>query len=140
MITSGEQRRAGRDYLFRATPEECLNSATAYFSAREYEIEIRTENSVSMFRHSLTSGIAFIIVIMALFTFGLALLALLVFYLIKTRATIVATPAEEGLSRVAITWSNEDAKKIVEAWIAEEWGSKARPWGPRPRDSSSGTT
>jgi hypothetical protein len=49
---------AGRDYLFRASPEECLNSATNYLSSKGYEVEIRTENQVSTTRHSITSGIA----------------------------------------------------------------------------------
>ena len=126
------QMKAGADYLFSATPTECLNSAMSYLSDKGYEIETRTENQVSMSRHSVTSGWACMSLIMALFTFGLALLLVLALYFIKRRATVVAMPDEEGLSRVTITWSNDEAKKVLDAWIAEEWGDRARPAGLRP--------
>ncbi len=127
-----DQMKAGAAYLFRASPEDCLNSAMSYLSDKGYEIETRTESQVSMSRHSITSGMACLTLVVSLFTIGLALLVILALYFIKRRATVVALPAEEGLSRVAITWSNDAAKKVLEAWIAEEWGDRARPAGPRP--------
>jgi hypothetical protein len=119
--------RTGADYLFNSSPEECLNSAMSYLSNQGYEIETRTENQVTMSRPSNTPGMTCFLLIMSLFTFGVALLLLLVLYLIKRRATVVAMPAEEGLSRVTITWSNDYAKKALEAWIAAEWRDRARP-------------
>jgi hypothetical protein len=124
--------KAGADYLFSATPTECLNSATSYLSDKGYEIETRTEYQVSVSRHSVTFGWACLSLIMSLYTFGLALLFILALYFIKRRATVVALPDEEGLSRVTITWSNDAAKKVLEAWIAEKWGVRARPAGLTP--------
>jgi hypothetical protein len=126
-MAAQNQMRAGADYLFNASPEECLNSAMSYLSNQGYEIETRTENQVTMSRHSITTGFTCLVLIVSVFTLGAALLAFLVAYLIKRRATVVAMPAEEGLSRVTITWSNDYAKKALEAWIAAEWGERARP-------------
>src|SRR5215218_9005602 len=122
----GDQGLGGTDFLFCGSPAECLNSATSYLASQGFEIEMRSETQVSMSRHSLTSGMGCFLPIMSLFTFGAALLA---FYLIKRRVTVVAVPAEENFSRVTVTWSNEEAKKALDAWIAEELGTRARPWG-----------
>jgi large subunit ribosomal protein L7/L12 len=124
----GDQALGGTDFLYRGSPAECLNSATSYLAGQGYEIEMRSETQVSMSRHSLTSGMGWLLFIMSLFTFGLALLALLALYLIKRRVTVVAVPAEEDSSRVTVTWSNEVAKKALDAWIAEELGTRARAW------------
>jgi large subunit ribosomal protein L7/L12 len=125
----GAQGLGGTDFLFRGSPAECLNSATSYLAGQGYEIEMRSETQVSMSRHSVTSGWGCFLLIMSLFRFGAALLALLALYFIKRRVTVVAMPAEEITSRVTVTWSNEEAKKVLDAWVAEELGSRARPWG-----------
>jgi large subunit ribosomal protein L7/L12 len=125
----GAQGLGGNDFLFRGSPTECLNSATSYLAGQGYEIEMRSETQVSMSRHSVTSGMGCFLLIMSLFTFGAALLGLLALYLIKRRVTVVAMSAEGNSSRVTVTWSNEEARKVLGAWVTEELGSRARPWG-----------
>src|SRR5918999_3580530 len=116
LLADEVQPAAGAKYLVRGTPEACLDSATSYLADKGYEIEMRNENQVSMFRHSLTPGIGCFLFIMSLFTFGAALLVMLALYWIKRRATVVALPFEDGLSRVTVTWSNAYAKKALDAW------------------------
>jgi hypothetical protein len=125
------QHSSGAEYLVRGTPEECLNSATSYLSDRSYEIDVRTETQVTMSRPSLTPGWGFFFLIMGLFTFGAALLGILAMYWIKRRVTVVALPSNDDLSQVTVSWSNDEARKVVEGWVREELGTRARPAGPR---------
>ena len=43
-------KTTGAEYLFRGSPEECLDSAMAYLQNKGYQIETRIENQVSMSR------------------------------------------------------------------------------------------
>jgi hypothetical protein len=117
-------KTTGAEYLFRGSPEECLDGATAYLQNKGYQIETRIENQVSMSRPILTRRWGCFLLIMSLFTFGAALLAIPAMYFIKRRVTMIAMPTEGGLCKVCITWSNNGAKKDLEALITE-WGDKA---------------
>jgi hypothetical protein len=116
-------KTTGAEYLFRGSPEECLDSAMAYLRNKGYQIETRIENQVSMSRPVLTRRWGCFLLIMSLITFGAALLAILAMYFIKRRVTMIAMPSGGELSKVSITWSNNKAKKDLEALIAE-WGDK----------------
>jgi hypothetical protein len=117
-------KTTGAEYLFRGSPEECLDSAMAYLQNKGYQIETRVENQVSMSRPILTRRWGCFLLIMSLFTFGAALLAIPAMYFIKRRVTMIAMPSEGELCKVSITWSNNGAKKDLEALITE-WGDKA---------------
>src|SRR5215203_146167 len=117
-------KTTGAEYLFRGSPEECLDSAMAYLQNKGYQIETRVENQVSMSRPILTRRWGCFLLIMSLFTFGAALLAIPAMYFIKRRVTMIAMPSEGELCKVSITWSNNKAKKDLEALIAE-WDDKA---------------
>jgi hypothetical protein len=117
-------KTTGAEYLFRGSPEECLDSAMAYLRNKGYQIETRIENQVSMSRPILTRRWGCFVLIISLITFGAALLAIPAMYFIKRRVTMIAMPTEGGLSKVCITWSNKRAKKDLEALIAE-WGDMA---------------
>ena len=117
-------KTTGAEYLFRGSPEECLDSAMAYLQNKGYQIETRIENQVSMSRPIFTRRWGCFLLIMSLFTFGAALLAIPAMYFIKLRVTMIAMPTEGELCKVSITWSNNGAKKDLEALITE-WGDKA---------------
>jgi hypothetical protein len=117
-------KTTGAEYLFRGSPEECLDGAMAYLRNKGYQLETRIENQVSMSRPILTRRWGCFLLIMSLFTFGAALLAIPAMYFIKRRVTMIAMPTEGELSKVSITWSNNGAKKDLEALITE-WGDKA---------------
>ena len=117
-------KTTGAEYLFRGSPEECLDSAMAYLRSKGYQIETRIENQVSMSRPILTRRWGCFLLIMSLFTFGAALLAIPAMYFIKRRVTMIAMPTEGELCKLSITWSNNGAKKDLEALITE-WGDKA---------------
>src|SRR3954453_3893453 len=129
-LCGGNPMNLGRDYKFRSSPEECLDSAISYLVDKSYSIETRTETEVSMFRRSITPDWVLVILIVSLFTFGVPLLGLLVLLFYKRRITVVARPLRGGASLATVTWSNEKAKRSLEAWIEVEWRDHARPWRP----------
>jgi hypothetical protein len=126
------QPTAGAEYLFRGSPDECLDNAMSYLPDKGYQIEARTESQLTMSRPILTPAWGCIWLIASLFTFGVALLGILAMYWIKRRATVVALPSNNDLTKVTVTWSNTEAKKDLDAWIQEGLGARTRPTGPRP--------
>jgi hypothetical protein len=129
-LCGGNPMNFGRDYKFRSSPEECLDSAISYLVDKSYRIESRTEAEVSMFRRSITPDWVLVILIVSLFTFGVPLLGLLVLFFYKRRIIVVARPLRGGASLATVSWSNENAKRSLEAWIEVEWRDNASPWRP----------
>jgi hypothetical protein len=129
-LCGGNPMNFGKDYKFRSSPEECLDSAISYLVDKGYRIETRTETEVSMFRRSITPDWVLVILIVSLFTFGISLLGLLILFFYKRRITVSARPLRGGASLATVSWSNEKAKRSLEAWIEVEWNDNARPWRP----------
>jgi hypothetical protein len=126
----GDPMNVGKDYIFRGSPSESLDSLTSCLIDKGYGIKTRTENKVSMCRHSITPDWVLAIFIVSLFTYGTALLSLLALYFIKRRVTVVASPLRGGTSLVTVTCSSGYAERALEAWINVKWANKARPWRP----------
>jgi hypothetical protein len=129
-LCDGNPMNVGKDYILCGSPGNSLDSVTSYLADKGYGIETCTENKVSMCRHSITAEWVLVILTVSLFTYGAALLGLLALYFIKSRVSVVARPVRAGASLVTLTWSNQYAKRALEAWLNVEWGDKARPWRP----------
>lgn len=117
------------DYLVDLSPSECLESATRYMVNKGYSIDSRTENTVELSRSpEVGAGLSCLILLSALFTVGLSLVALvLVLIFFKWKATIVAAPGPGGETRLTANSSADQTRKTLRNWVEEELGERAKP-------------
>jgi hypothetical protein len=123
-------RRLGSvDYLVDLPQSECLDSATRYMVNKGYSIDLRTEYMVELSRRpKIGAGLGCLILLSALFTVGLSLVALvLVLIFFKWKATIIATVGPGGETRLTANSSKDKTRKTLQAWVEEELGERARP-------------
>src|SRR3954468_12394874 len=117
------------DYLVDLPPSECLDSATRYMVNKGYSVDVRTENMVELSRRpEISTGLSCVILLSALFTLGVSLVALvLVLILVKWKATVIVTPTPHLETRVTANSATEKTRKTLQAWVKEELGERARP-------------
>lgn len=117
------------DYLVDATPQECIQSGTAYMVNEGYAIESQSATAVTLSRTiKPTAGQSCLFLLAALFTLGvLLLLVFLVFLLVKWRVTIVAAPAPDGRTRLTVSGSHPEPREHAKAWVSAAFGERATP-------------
>jgi hypothetical protein len=127
------KKRVGRlgsvDYLVDLPASECLDSATRYMVNKGYSVDIRTDNMVELSRRpQVSTGLGCLILLSALFTVGISLVALvLVLIFFKWKATVIATYAPSGETRLTANSNVDRTRKTLQAWVEEVLGERARP-------------
>jgi hypothetical protein len=117
-------------YLVDATPEECLNAVTAYLLGRDFDIENRLANSVTLKRKTgtMSASACLVHVILLIATGGAWAGWLIAGYFLGAytwTATAMATPEPDGRTRLTVIGSKKKVEKLLEAWVYEAYGERA---------------